>query len=151
MRLKLASAPPAPKKSLWGWTAPNSDLGEVNFLHVINASPRLIDHAARVYSKGAWSRHPSQSMEDFLMMLSSNLPLLTDAHITGYLERYSEAQLYSPVITKRQYSAWLHHFLAILQVLDQDPPEETPIEEHALPSKKKRDLPKKRKKKAGHS
>lgn len=149
MSLKLASAPPAPKKSLWGWTAPNSDLGEVNFAHVISSSPRLIDHAARVYSKGAWSRHPSQSMDDFLLTLSSHLPLITEEHIAGYLERYNEVQFDSINVTKRQYSVWLQHFLVILQVLDQESPEpDHQVEEHQPSSPRKPSSNKKKKKRA---
>lgn len=119
-RTQLEAAPEPPKNAMSGWSPLGSKLGEVNFQDVILTSPRLIEHFARTHSKGAWARHLSQSMEDYLVMISHHLPQITDESIAGYLERYHAVRFEEKEVTKRQYSKWLAHLTVILRNLDAD-------------------------------
>jgi len=120
---KLVSAPMAPTRALWSWAAPGSELGEVNFQQAVLSSPRLIEHAARTCSKGVWGiRHPSQSVEDYMLMISPHLSSLPEDSVEKYLEKYIAVRYNNVRLTKRQYTAWLKHFIAVLHALDAEAP-----------------------------
>jgi hypothetical protein len=148
---KIASAPTTPTKSLWGWSPPGGSLGDVNYQHVVLSSPRLIEHAARVHSNGAWARHPSQSTEDYLVMISSQLPNIPEDDINGYLELYSLVQFDNAEINKRQYTEWLRNLTSILQVLDQTAYKPVELMEQGATSSSKEVKRSKKKKKSKKS
>lgn len=144
---KLASAPEPPTKAMWGWSPLGSELGEVNFHYVILSSPSLIEHAAKTRLKDEYgSRHPSQSMEDYLAMLHRRIPSITEELITGYLEPYNMALFELGEVSKRQYSAWLTHLTTILQILDQTSSEYNSTRERTISSLEVTEILKKKKK-----
>lgn len=120
VRTQTDAMPQAPKSALWGWAPAGSKLGEVNFQAVILSSPQLIEHFAKTHSKGAWARHPTQSMEDYLSLLSRHLPSLDNDDLSGYLLRYNAVRFEEKDVSKRQYSKWLAHLTAILHTLDEN-------------------------------
>jgi hypothetical protein len=148
MEAKRRSAPAPPTKSSWGWTPPGSELGEVNFQQVVLSSPRVIEHAARIRSKGTWGvRHPSQSMEDYLAMISSHVPDLSDDTVAKYLEQFNATRFEQIAITKRRYNAWIKHFVAVLHALDTSADQTRELIELELEPNNPTELQRKKKKK----
>lgn len=149
---KLVSAPVAPTRATWSWAAPGSELGDVNFQQVVLSSPRLIEHAARTCSKGVCgARHPSQSIEDYLLMISPHLPSLPEESVEKYLEKYIAVRYNNVRLTKRQYTAWLKHFLAVLHALDAEAPKSVEMLESNSSSLGVSDKPRTKRKKAAKS
>lgn len=133
---------------MWGWSAIGSDLGEVNFHYTILSSPSLLEYAAKVRFKDEFgSRHPSQSMEDYLAMLARRLPSIPKESINGYLETYNTVLFELGEVSKRQYSAWLTHLTVVLQILDQSSAEPEELRERTVSSLELTEILKKKKKK----
>lgn len=106
---------------MWGWAPLASNLEEVNFHYVILSSPKLLEQAAKsCFEEPFGTRHPSQSLDDYLAMIRRMLPAISKETIAGYLETYNMVLFELGEVSKRQYTAWLTHFTSILKVLDQN-------------------------------
>lgn len=132
---------------MWGWAPFGSELGEVNFHYVILSSPTLLEQAAKTrFNDEFGSRHPSQSMEDYLAMLHRRLPSMPEESITSYLETYNTVLFELGDVSKRQYSSWLTHLTVLLQILDQPASERDGIQERTISSLEVTEILKKKKK-----
>lgn len=84
-------------------------------------------------------------------MISPHLPSLPEESVEKYLEKYIAVRYNNVQLTKRQYTAWLKHFLAVLHALDAEAPKSVEMLESNSSSLGVSDKPRTKRKKAAKS
>eukprot|EP01027_Heterolobosea_sp_BB2_P014904 GEZU01021376.1.p1 GENE.GEZU01021376.1~~GEZU01021376.1.p1 ORF type:complete len:143 (+),score=31.97 GEZU01021376.1:371-799(+) len=96
-----------------GWGKPETEFSTVNFKLAIARSHLLLERAA-TYRDPSLSRHPTQSVRDYVFFLRERCADLNFKPWKSYIEGYERARFGPDEFTQQEYTEFMKHFLTIL-------------------------------------